>query len=178
VIRGVGDVARLSLIEAIGLASYDPVADGDGRALQAALAILEAALHPPDRKYDGRPLTAREVLQRYVEEDIYLGVALTDVNQVDGDGDRPLHIAARRGDLQEIAALLAGGADVNAVGEFGHLPIHWAVSEESNIDAVRMLLEHGAFPDVRTDWGRTAMDHARDANRQDILDLLMRYRRA
>jgi len=47
--RGVADVGRLSLIEAIGIASYDPTVDRDGRALQAALAILDAALHPPDR---------------------------------------------------------------------------------------------------------------------------------
>jgi arginase len=46
-VRGVAAVSRLSSIGAIGLASFDPNADRDGRALQAALAILEAALHPP-----------------------------------------------------------------------------------------------------------------------------------
>ncbi len=54
VIRGVADVGRLSLIEGIGIASYDPAVDRDGRALRAALAILEAVLHPPDRQDDGR----------------------------------------------------------------------------------------------------------------------------
>ncbi len=49
VIRGAADVGRLSLIEAIGIASYDPAIDRDGRARQAALAIVDAALDPPDR---------------------------------------------------------------------------------------------------------------------------------
>ena len=178
VIRSAADVGRLSLIEAIGIASYDPVADRDGRALQAALAMLEAALHPPGRVDDGEPLTAREVLRRYIEDEItgYAGVALTDVNQIDANGDRPLHFAGWRGDAEEAAALIAGGAEVNAVGEFGYLPIHAAVTK-GNIEVVRVLLEHGAFPDVSTEWGKTAIEEAREDGRQDLVELLMRYRR-
>jgi arginase len=45
VTQAVADVARVGVIDAIGLASYDPAADRDGRAREAALAILEAALN-------------------------------------------------------------------------------------------------------------------------------------
>jgi len=178
VVRGVADVSRLSHISAIGLASYDPSADRDGRALQAALAILEAALHPPRIEYNGRPLTAREVLRRYIEEDVsgYLSVALTDVNQADGNGDRPLHFAAIRADAAEIVALLAGGAEVNGVGEFGDLPIHYA-AYNGDIEVVKVLLEHGAFPDVGNESNFTAIDTARREGHQDVVDLLMQYRR-
>ena len=121
--------------------------------------MLEAALHPPDRNNDGRPLTARDVLRGYIEEGItgYAGMALTDVNQKDGVGDSPLHTAGWRGDVEEASALLAAGAEVNAVGEFGYLPIHAAVAN-GNIEVVKLLLEHGAFPDVPTESGKTAID--------------------
>jgi arginase len=44
VAESVGDLSRGTAIDAIGLASFNPAADRDGRAVQAALAILEAAL--------------------------------------------------------------------------------------------------------------------------------------
>lgn len=45
---------------------------------------------------------------------------MTDVNQVGPFGERPLDVAAVRGNLKEIYALLDGGADVNAPGEHGY----------------------------------------------------------
>ncbi len=51
----VGDLCRGTPVDAIGLASYNPGADRDGRALRAALAILEAALDPPVRRHAEGP---------------------------------------------------------------------------------------------------------------------------
>jgi arginase len=54
VAEAVGDLCRGTPVDAIGLASFNPTADRDGRAQQAALTILEAAL----RQAQGRSRTA------------------------------------------------------------------------------------------------------------------------
>jgi uncharacterized protein len=118
-------------------------------------------------------LTAAEVLRRYKDEDLpaFCGIELTDVNQVGLFGERPLDVAAVRGDLEEIYALLDGGADVNASGELGYTALHEATSQE-HFDAVRVLLEAGARTDIRNEFGDTALDIASLRNRQSLVDLL------
>jgi ankyrin repeat protein len=127
-------------------------------------------LSPGD--YRGR-LTAAEVLQRYKDEDLpaFCGIALTDVNQVGVFGERPLDVAAVRGNPEEIVALLEGGAEVNAAGEHGHTALHEAVSQ-GNLAAVKLLVEFGALVDVRNEFGQTALDIACSRNRQDLVALL------
>src|SRR5689334_8257049 len=93
----------------------------------------------------GRRLTAAEVLKRYKDEDLpaFCGIALNDVNQVGIFGERPLDIAAVRGNLEEICALLEAGAEVNAAGEHGNTALHEAVSQ-GNLSAVKLLVDFGA----------------------------------
>jgi ankyrin repeat protein len=115
-------------------------------------------------------VTAIEVLQRYKDENLpaFLGIALTDVNQVGLFGERPLDVAAVRGDLEEILALLEGGAEVNASAEHGNTALHEAVSQ-GHAEAVKLLLESGASGEVRNEFGETPLDIARSRNRYDIL---------
>lgn len=63
---------------------------------------------------NGEPLTAPDVLARYVAEQLpeFVGISLTDVNQVGNFGDPPLNVAAVRGRLDEVDALLGAGARV------------------------------------------------------------------
>lgn len=123
-------------------------------------------------RHRGR-LTAAEVLRRYKDEDLpaFDGIDLTDVNQVGPFGERPLDVAAVRGNLEEIYALLDGGADVNAPGEHGYTALHEAVSQ-NHFDAVRVLLWAGARTDIRNEFGDTALDIATLRNREDLVDLL------
>src|SRR5215468_7498332 len=90
-------------------------------------------------------ITAKAVLRRYKDEELpeFSEIALEDVNQVGNFGDRPLHVACVRGNLEEIAALLEGGADVNAAGELGNRPLHEAVGQ-GHLAVVQFLLDHGA----------------------------------
>lgn len=97
---------------------------------------------------------------------------LTDVNQVGLSGERPLDIAAVRGNLEEIYALLDGGADINASGELGYTALHEAVSQ-GHIDVVHVLLEFGARTDMRNEFGDTPADIASMRKRDEILALLM-----
>jgi ankyrin repeat protein len=128
---------------------------------------------PPQK--DPRPLTAKDVLERYND----CGFPdfcdpLTDINQVGTFGNRPLHMAAYHGNMEEIEALVAGGAQVNVVGDMGSTPLHEAV-EKGHSEAVRFLLENGARTDVRNEFGRTALDIAKLEGRSDLIDLLSRY---
>jgi len=118
-------------------------------------------------------ITAKAVLSRYKDEELpeFSGVALEDVNQAGNFGDRPLHVACVRGNLEEIAALLEGGADVNAAGELGNRPLHEAVSQE-HVAVVQFLLDHGASVQEMNDERMTALDLARLRGRQDIVELL------
>ena len=52
-------------------------------------------------------LTAIDVLRRYMD--------LTDVNQAELFRERPLDVAACRGNLEKIYALLDGGAEIDAL---------------------------------------------------------------
>ena len=121
----------------------------------------------------GKRLTAAEVLERYKDEDLpaFCGVELKDVNQVGLSGERPLDVAACRGDLGEIRALLEGGAEVNAPGELGNTALHEAVSQ-GHLAAAKLLLEFGAHPYLQNEFGDTALDLAVAKSREDFIALL------
>lgn len=69
----------------------------------------------------------------------------------------PLHIAAARGDVDEIRALLAARADPNARSARGYTPLIWAI-REAQIYAVAELLRGGADPTLD---GGLAVQYAR-----------------
>jgi ankyrin repeat protein len=118
-------------------------------------------------------LTAAEVLKRYKDEDLpaFCEVSLDNVNQIGNFGERPLHVASVRGDIDEMIALLEAGAEVNAEGELGNTPLHEAVGQ-GNLKPIELLLSRGASPHVKNQIGDTPMDIAKSANRYDILKLL------
>src|SRR5260370_39152027 len=118
-------------------------------------------------------LTAAEVLRRYKDEDLpaFCEIALKDVNQIGNFGERPLHVASVRGNMEEIAALIDAGADVNAPGDLGNTPLHEAVGQ-GHITAIKFLLDNGASVDVRNELGETPLEIARLKGRDDILKLM------
>lgn len=73
-------------------------------------------------------------------------------------GWSPLHLAARYGNSATIAALLAGGAEVDA-DYSGETPLHWAIEEKRPAN-VAALLEAGADPGRRTRRGTTPLHEA------------------
>jgi uncharacterized protein len=123
---------------------------------------------------DPKNLTAAEVLRRYKHEELpaFIGIPLENVNQVGNFGDRPLHVASVRGNMEEIGALVAAGADVNAPGDLANTPLHEAVGQ-GHLHAIRFLLDNGASRSVKNEFGETPLDIARAKGRRDIVDLLM-----
>ena len=124
-----------------------------------------------------KPLTATEVLRRYKEEELpeFAEVPLGDVNQAGNTGDRPLHVATIRGSLNEMAALIVGGADVNSRGDLGYTPLHNAAGQ-GHLEAVKFLLENGASPDTKNEFDESAIDIARSQGHDEIVRLLTSWR--
>jgi ankyrin repeat protein len=115
-------------------------------------------------------MTADQVLQRYRDEALpeFVELQLRDVNQVGNFGNTPLHVAAVRGDLEELEALLAAGANPGARGELGNTPLHEAVGQGHRAIAER-LLKAGADRHVANDNGLTPLQLAEMFGRADIV---------
>lgn len=99
-----------------------------------------------------------------------------DVNLFDDMGRTPLHYAAVGGRLEAIVALLGHGALVNANDEatISETPLALAV-QETSVDAVRLLLNAGADPDIVGWMGNTARSRAcsrRDATGGEMCRLI------
>lgn len=68
----------------------------------------------------------------------------------------PLHHAAFHNDVAQVRALLAAGADVDALVRGGWTPLHMA-AQEFSLDAARLLLDRGAAVDPIDESGRTPL---------------------
>jgi len=125
-------------------------------------------------------LSASQVLNRYsVEEElpVFFGMQLDDVNQISPSGERPLDVAAGRGSIEEVQALLDGGAEINAIGSMGRTALHEAVAQNHG-EVVRLLLRWGAFEDTEDDFNCTPLDIARRYKNTDIIDMLSTERKS
>ena len=80
-------------------------------------------------------------------------------------------MAATRGAIEELLALLEGGANVDTRGEKGHTALFNAVLQR-NFEAARVLLEHGATKDVANDWGETPLQYAKSSGLAELIGLL------
>jgi ankyrin repeat protein len=89
-----------------------------------------------------------------------LKVAETDVNQCDGVGRSPLHLAANNTGVGCLTALVKqAGIKVNATDTKGTTPLHWA-AVSNNVEACCVLSQYGADLGATDREGMTAEDHA------------------
>src|SRR5687767_15167984 len=88
-------------------------------------------------------------------------------------GYTPLHLAAQVGNANVIAPLVASGAQVSALTATGATALMHA-AHSGNADAVRILIENGADPNVKeTANGQTALMFAAASDRVEALKLLI-----
>jgi ankyrin repeat protein len=115
-------------------------------------------------------LTARDVLDRYIEECLpeFTGMKLLDVNQKGNSGNTPLSVAATRGDIDEVLALLDGGADPNISGEHGVTPLHDAVGQ-GHVEIAKLLIRMGARTDATAEFGGSPKDWAKRNGNHDLV---------
>jgi Ankyrin repeats (3 copies) len=80
--------------------------------------------------------------------------------------------AARRGDMKQIAHLLATGADVNAQNKWGLTPL-MAAAHGGHIEIGKLLMEKGADVNARQNGGWTALMCAAVRGQADAVSLLL-----
>lgn len=117
-----------------------------------------------------------------------------DPNAEGADGATALAWAAAHGDLTLMKTLVAAGADVVpavawAAGHGQVQALQWLIergppkatidraltSAYDELDAARLLLQRGADPDARDEWGWTALMRAAHAARPDVVRLLLEH---
>jgi glutaminase len=92
-------------------------------------------------------------------------------NEAEINGTIRLLYAASQGDLDELRAVLASGADSNAADYDGRTGLHLAAAE-GQLAAVKFLLAAGARPRVTDRWGGTPLTDARRSKHDAVVVLL------
>lgn len=110
----------------------------------------------------------REGSQQALES--LLAAPQTHVNAVNADGETPLMLAAIRGSLPAVKALVKRGADINRKG---WTPLHYACSGPDN-GVAEFLIQQGAELNARSDNGTTPLMMAARYGSGDLVPLLLK----
>ncbi|KAL6778893.1 HDA10 [Auxenochlorella protothecoides x Auxenochlorella symbiontica] len=144
--------------------------------------IFEFAIHNAVESGDLEALAA--LLQHSAGESVAEGagvepVSVPGINSRDAEECTPLHVAILHGKLDAIQPLLDAGARVTQNCE-GSPPLTMAVCMGSHpsyerfaLAASSLLLDAGAVPFERDDWGRTALHWAAFLGLTDVAQLLL-----
>lgn len=91
---------------------------------------------------------------------VLLEQALLKVNALNLDGDTPLILACRFGQIEAVRLLLAKGADASICNSFGENGLHfcWCFYGRDSLDVIDMLIEGGAKLDAIAKGHPLAMD--------------------
>ena len=113
---------------------------------------------------------------------LYIDRSITDINVKDSTYHdyTALHYQAYRGTTGSVAWLLRQDPppDINVRDSYQSTPLMFAVySDEDSEGKVRLLLDHGADRDFKSNYGGTALDMARRFNKPAaVIDMLENYR--
>lgn len=76
------------------------------------------------------------------------------INVPNGEGETPLHLAARWGRTELVEELLEAGADVDALDNYERPPLEGALRGNNYDDIVELLLQHNADESLLKHEGR------------------------
>jgi ankyrin repeat protein len=82
--------------------------------------------------------------------------------------------AVRRWDVQEVARLLAAGANPNVRDLYGDAPLHIA-AVRCRADLAELLLRHGADPNMQDGGNETPLERAAGSCCVEVAELLLRH---
>ena len=80
-------------------------------------------------------------------------------------------MACVKGSAHDAELIVSAGADMNAQGEGGYTPLHYAV-EQSHDEIVRWLLNKNAKRDITNDNGHTLLDLAELLHNEEMKHIL------
>ncbi len=115
--------------------------------------------------------TLKDVLKKYSTHPDFLRMELTEPNQRGAVDDTPLHIAARKGALDDVEVLLQNGAAIDIAGDLGNTPLHYAAMS-GKTEAVNKLLACGANPRLANEFGQTALEVADLGGHDKVAEVL------
>jgi uncharacterized protein len=166
-----GEFEALDRVTTIGvyLAAKTGILEDDGYCTN-----IESVIHKLTE--DGNTLLNIAITQKefeFAEESVRL-TSINDINQVNNQGNTPLHIAADIGNLKIIESLIDKGASFEQLNNDGHTPLHIA-AKRANIQALQYLLDIGANINARDDEGNTPLHLAARAGYQDCVEILVGY---
>jgi ankyrin repeat protein len=95
-----------------------------------------------------------------------------DINARDSDGQSALMYASKRSFNETAALLINHGADVNVQSRKKEITPLVLAAVAGNVELVRMLLEHGADPNLTDIFGRSAKELASKKGNTAVVDLL------
>jgi len=138
-----------------------------------AEALLESGAKINELSEEGTPLQVaiRHKRNRMLDLLLQRGAG---IETPDALGSRPLHTAARFGNIDAAKKLIAARADVNARGAHDVTPLITAVLWEQ-YEMVVLLLGNGADPHLRDDSNASPYLHAVVAKNRKIIEVLEVY---
>ena len=77
--------------------------------------------------------------------------SITDLNQIDKDGNTPLGLAAQKGNLKIVELLISKGANVNQTDKHGNTPLYYAVHFNHFVLAKTLINKYYAIIDEPTE---------------------------
>lgn len=87
-------------------------------------------------------------------------------------GETALHIATFDSDLDKIK-LIIPHVDINAINSTGDTALHLLIARSCSLDAIKLLLAHGASANIRGRYGRTPLLYALSLNQQHVVEVLL-----
>jgi ankyrin repeat protein len=169
-------VARLGADMTPGEMFWTAAAHGDLNAIES---LLAAGFNPNAPVRDGQTPLSTAMLLGQPELVRLLLAWHADPNQAMDtrtkmNSDKPLHYAARNGNLRMAATLLAGGAEIDARGNAGRTALHLAVVG-GHLDLIPFLIEKGANVNSRDADGASPLDRAIERGSLDAVALLLAH---
>ncbi|MBI2750992.1 MAG: ankyrin repeat domain-containing protein [Burkholderiales bacterium] len=168
------------VIRALLNRGFDPNTVGPSGDYALILAIREPSLKVVDALLDS-PATKVEVRTPKDESPLMLaalkGYAAMCQKLIARDADvnktgwTPLHYAATGGHLEVMRMLLENSAYIDAASPNGSTPLMMA-SMYGTTESVKLLLEAGADPTLKNALGLSAIDFARQVQREDAVALI------
>jgi ankyrin repeat protein len=103
----------------------------------------------------------QSVLKKYAKHPDFIGLELSNVDQPGITDDTALHIAARKGELDDVVALIRHGATVDLPGDMGNTALHFAAMAGKS-DVVKVLLRAGANRNALNQFYERPLDVAKN----------------